>query len=200
MAGHARPAGRLRTGHDEYTIVALLLAVRRLNDLEDADRSALQHEARISGGIMNDEDIERIAVLGLGRWDETPIVGIGQSHQQRFGQRECPELRIEFELGAATTRRFDHRVDVALIGPGRQFGVIRHIAMPQPAVSPSKRNVAKSCSVRRGDRMGPRTLARWPRIGRMQRNPSLQVEGQERGPWSLWFSDARVAAPIVFAA
>src|SRR5262249_13473686 len=50
---------RRAVGHDEYTIVAFLLAVRRLHDLEDADRPALQHQARIGRGIMNDEDIER---------------------------------------------------------------------------------------------------------------------------------------------
>ena len=77
---------------------------------------------------MNDEDIERISVLGLSGRDEAPIVGIGQPREQRLRERERTEFGIELQLGPAAARRFNHGIDMVAVGPRRQFGVIGHIA------------------------------------------------------------------------
>ena len=75
---------------------------------------------------MNDENVERIAVFRLGGGNETPIVGICQSGKQRLRQRERAQLRIELQLDPAAPRRFDHRIHMVLVGPGRQFEIIGH--------------------------------------------------------------------------
>jgi hypothetical protein len=64
---------------------------------------------------VNHHDVDRITVIGLGRWHEAPIVRIGQSGEERFGERECFDLGVIREFGAAATRRFDDNKYVAII-------------------------------------------------------------------------------------
>jgi len=77
---------------------------------------------------MNDENVERVAVVRLGGGNEAPIVGVCQSGKQRFRERERAQLRIELQLDPAAPRRFDHRMHMVLVGPGRQFEVVCHRA------------------------------------------------------------------------
>ena len=76
-----------------------------------ADDLAAQHEPRRGGRVVNDHDVERIAVLGSGRRDEAPVVGIRQAEHQRLGQNEGLEFGIERQLRPCSARRLDHHVD-----------------------------------------------------------------------------------------
>src|SRR5215471_16747479 len=75
-------------GHSEQTVVSFGLALALLLYLKDADDAARQNNPWKSRRIVNHHDIDRIAVIGLGRRHETPIVRIGQSGEKRFGERE----------------------------------------------------------------------------------------------------------------
>ena len=75
---------------------------------------------------MNDQHVERIAVLAARRGNKTPVIGIGKPRHQRFRQRESVELRVELELGAAAARRFHNRMQTFLVGPGRKLGKVGH--------------------------------------------------------------------------
>jgi hypothetical protein len=50
---------------------------------------------------MDDQDVQRIAVIGTRGRDETPIVRIRQTCQQWLRQREGTEAGIEFQFGVA---------------------------------------------------------------------------------------------------
>src|SRR5512132_2159825 len=91
-------------------------------------RSFLPFDDWTTSSTPDDEDIERIAVLGFSGRDEAPIVGIGQPREQRLRERERTELGIKLQLGATAARCFNHGIDMVTIGPRRQFGVIGHIA------------------------------------------------------------------------
>lgn len=75
---------------------------------------------------MQDQHIQRIAVLGLGRGNEDPIVRIGQTRHQRLCQGKSTELRIEVELARASAWRLDNGEDVVVVGPARQLCQIGH--------------------------------------------------------------------------
>ena len=66
-------------GHRKDAIVAFFAFLGGLKHFEHSDRRATKHQAGIGRGIVDDENVDRIAVVGLGRGDEPPIVGIGQS-------------------------------------------------------------------------------------------------------------------------
>ena len=104
-------------GNGDDAIIADSVALGFLNRLKDADDLAAQHQPRRGGRVVNDHDIERIAVLGSGRRDEAPVVGIGQAEHQRLGQNKGLELGLEFELRSCSARRFDHHVHEFIPGP-----------------------------------------------------------------------------------
>src|SRR5262245_8173429 len=60
------PSKGERSGTTKHPIIAFLFALRNLNHFEHADRFAFQHNAWIGRGIMNNEDIEGVTVLGPG--------------------------------------------------------------------------------------------------------------------------------------
>lgn len=62
---------------------------------------------------------QRIAILGFGRGNEAPIVGISQSCHQRLRQGKNAKLGIQIEFARAAAWRFDHGEDVLVIGPTR---------------------------------------------------------------------------------
>lgn len=61
-------------GYREHTVVPLLLALGLLLDLEDPDGSASKHHAGIGLRIVDDQNVERVAVFRLGRRNEAPVV------------------------------------------------------------------------------------------------------------------------------
>src|SRR5262245_29822979 len=87
-------AVRIRRDRDD-AIIADLLMLGFLYRLQHANELASQHQARRGRGVMNDHCVQRIAILGSSRWDEAPVVGIGQAEHQRLGQNESLELGIE---------------------------------------------------------------------------------------------------------
>src|SRR3954467_3113657 len=112
--------------YNEDAVVSLLLALRRLQDFEHADGLARQNETWIRRRIVNDENIQGVAVFRFGGRDEAPIVGIGQSGKQRLRKGERAEFRIELELCPAAARCLNHRMDMVAIRPGREFQIVRH--------------------------------------------------------------------------
>src|SRR5262249_13646202 len=71
-------AVRIRRDRDD-AIIADLLMLGFLYRLQDANELASQHQTRRGRDVMNDHGVERVAILGSGRWDEAPVVGIGQA-------------------------------------------------------------------------------------------------------------------------
>ena len=63
-------------GYCEQAVVPLGLHFALLLDLKNADDTAGQHDARESRRIVNHHDVERIAVIGFGRWREASVMGI----------------------------------------------------------------------------------------------------------------------------
>jgi fructose-1,6-bisphosphatase/sedoheptulose 1,7-bisphosphatase-like protein len=52
--------------------------------MQNTDDAAGQDDARESRRIVDHHDVEGIAVIGSGRWHEAPVMGIGQSGEERF--------------------------------------------------------------------------------------------------------------------
>jgi hypothetical protein len=44
--------------------------------------------------VMYHHDVERIAVIGFRRWQEAPVMGIGQSSEERFRDGECFQFLV----------------------------------------------------------------------------------------------------------
>jgi hypothetical protein len=90
---------------------------------------------------VDHQDVEGIAILRLGRRDESPVVRIGEAGHQGLGKREHAQLRIEVQFAGAPTRRFDNGVYAAQVGIFSRFVI--------------------SVAFRRTDRIGqPRSPAR----------------------------------------
>ena len=75
---------------------------------------------------MDHYDVERIAVVGCGRWHEAPVVRVGQSREERFREDEAIEFRVVGELRPAAPGRFHDDMHVAIFCKGRQVDEIRH--------------------------------------------------------------------------
>ena len=106
--------------HGKQPVVALGFLFALLLDLKDADDAAGNDEARESRGVMDHHDVERVAVIGLRRRHEAPVMRISQAGQQRFAQRKAFELWIVGEFRPAAAGRFDNNMNVAIIRKGRQ--------------------------------------------------------------------------------
>ena len=75
---------------------------------------------------MDHHDVERIAVIGFGRWHEAPVMGIGQSGEERFREDECFQFGVVRKFGPAPAGRFHDDMDVAVFCKGRQVDEVRH--------------------------------------------------------------------------
>src|SRR6266567_1018431 len=106
-------------GHREHTVVPFLLALGLLLDLEDPDGFASKHHAGIGLRVVDDQNVERVAVFRLGRRNEAPVVRIGEASHQRLGKREHAQRRIEVQLAATAARRLDDSVNVLVVCPCR---------------------------------------------------------------------------------
>ena len=60
--------------HHEDPIIPLRLSVFPLRNLQHADRLALQDKAGIGRGIMDDDDVQRVAIVGACRPAPHPAV------------------------------------------------------------------------------------------------------------------------------
>jgi hypothetical protein len=85
----------------KQTVVPFGRAFIFLPDLENADDAAGQQKTREGRRVVNDHNIERIAVFGRSRRDKTPVVGIGQTDQKRLCEREGFQFWVEGEFCAA---------------------------------------------------------------------------------------------------
>jgi hypothetical protein len=110
---------RRSVGHRKHPIVSLFLAFAFLFDFENADRATAEHDTRIGLRVMQDQHIQRIAILGFGRGNEAPILRISQTCHQRFRRGKNTKLGIEIELARAAPWRFDHGEDAVVVGPTR---------------------------------------------------------------------------------
>jgi hypothetical protein len=113
---------RVRTPrYCKQAVVSLPFIFASLLDLQDTDYATGKHKARHRRGIMNDHDVERIAVVGRGGGNKSPIVGISQADQQRLGEGEGLHLRFVAELRTAAARRLNHNTHVSILRKGRQI-------------------------------------------------------------------------------
>jgi hypothetical protein len=64
---------------------------RRMSCRSPSKGSDQARQIRGRSGVMNDENVERVAIFRSGRGDEAPIVGIGQPSKQRLRERERTE-------------------------------------------------------------------------------------------------------------
>jgi hypothetical protein len=64
-------------GNRDDAVVAYPFALRLLQRLQDANELATNDQTGLGRGIMNDHRIERIAILGSSRRNETPVIRIG---------------------------------------------------------------------------------------------------------------------------
>jgi hypothetical protein len=85
---------------------------------------------------MYDKHVERVAIFSLGRRHEPPIVWVGQTGEQRLGQREDFELGVKFEFAPAATRGLYNGVNVLLIGPGRKPSQVCHVRLASGRLDP----------------------------------------------------------------
>ena len=70
--------------HGEQTIIPLWFAFALLLDLENTDDTARDDKAGKSCRVMDHHDVERVAVISLGRRHEPPIMRIGQPGKKSF--------------------------------------------------------------------------------------------------------------------
>lgn len=138
-------------GHGEDAIVAFSLATARLLDFEYADRSALQDDAGIGPGVVNDENVWRIAVRSRRRGDKAPVEGLAETGHQRLCQRQHAEIRIEIELAGASSGRLNDGMDVAVIVPSRKLEKVSHVmrSPPRRSCPPSGRPALPAASALR---------------------------------------------------
>jgi hypothetical protein len=75
------PAGLRRRAvrHSEDTVISLDLAFGVLLDFQNSDRPAAKYYAGIGLRIVEDQNVEGIAVFRPGRRDEAPVIRIGKS-------------------------------------------------------------------------------------------------------------------------
>jgi antitoxin component of MazEF toxin-antitoxin module len=76
---------------------------------------------------MDDQNVQRVAILRLRRWDEAPVVRIGKARHQGLGEREGSKVRVEVQFAGATARRLNDREDMLVVRPCRQFQKIGHL-------------------------------------------------------------------------
>jgi hypothetical protein len=108
-------------------VITFTFPLAGLQDAKHAYRFASKHKAWIRRGIMYDKHVERVAIFSFGRWDEPPIVWVGQTSEQRFRQREDFELGVEFEFAPAAARGLYDSVNVFLVGPRREPREVCHL-------------------------------------------------------------------------
>jgi hypothetical protein len=94
--------------------------------LKNSNNAAGQNDPRASCRVVNHHDVERVAVIGFRRWHEAPVMGIGQSSEERFREDECFQFLVVCELSSAPARRFHDNMHVAIFCKGRQVDEVRH--------------------------------------------------------------------------
>ena len=112
--------------HNEDAVIPLFLSFLYLQDFQNTDRLTAQHEPRIGRRLVDDEDVDRIAVIRLCRRNEPPIIGIRQTGKQGLGQCENVEFGVKLKLGVASPRRLNDSVNVRRVCPSGQLRVIDH--------------------------------------------------------------------------
>jgi hypothetical protein len=65
--------------HREHAVISLDLAVGVLLDFQNSDGPAAKYHAGIGLRIVEDQNVEGIAIFRLGRWNEAPVVRLGKS-------------------------------------------------------------------------------------------------------------------------
>jgi hypothetical protein len=92
-----------------------------LHDFQHTDRPATQYQTGICRRIVNNKNVNWIAVLGFGRWDETPVIRIGQANYKWFCQRKNTKLTVKFQLRSTSSGRFHYCVGARIVGPSGIF-------------------------------------------------------------------------------
>src|SRR5207244_1022671 len=87
-----------------------------LLDAEDANRSAWNDHAGITGAIPRDQRVDRIAVRSVCRGHEAPIVGVREACRKWSRQHDPVDRRVVFELDGGAARRLHEDVQGA-VGP-----------------------------------------------------------------------------------
>src|SRR5947209_9243302 len=99
----------------DQAIVAFLFSVFRLLSFDNAYQPRLDNASRKSRLIHKDEDIERIAILSFGRWDETEIVRKDHAFRKHLLEREAAPVGIESVLVVTALRRLNHHLHLSVL-------------------------------------------------------------------------------------
>src|ERR1700722_9218782 len=119
---------RRAVGHCEHTIVPLFrLPLGLLLDFENSHGPASKHYTGIGLSIVDDQNVEWVAVFRLSRRNEAPVIRISEAGHQRLGKRERTQRRIEIKLAGAAARGLDYGVDVLLLCPCRDLQQVSHV-------------------------------------------------------------------------
>ena len=126
----ASPCGRLHR-REEQPVVSLpsgaLLPV--LLHLQHPQQARRDHGARLPRPGAVEHRVQRIAVLGLRRGDESPVERVVQPERQRTAHRDVPQLGIELQLHPRARGRLHHHQHTFGV-PHRQTDQVFHAMVP----------------------------------------------------------------------
>jgi hypothetical protein len=104
-----------------------LIGQALVEHFQNADGTDLHDAAGKAGSIDEDEDVERVAVVGEGAGDKAVISGIVDGGIEVAVETEDVEFFVIFVLVAALVGDFDDGVDdLGAVRPYGKFQVIRH--------------------------------------------------------------------------
>jgi len=92
----------------DQAIVALGLAVFRLLSLDRADQLTLNETAGKRRRIHQHQDVQRIAVIGFGLWNESEVIGKHHPGRENFFQAVSTELLVPGVLIPAAAGSLDY--------------------------------------------------------------------------------------------
>jgi hypothetical protein len=105
----------------------LFVAESLVEHLQNADWTYLHDATGETGSVNEDEDVERIAVVGEGAGDEAIVTGIVDGRVEIAVETEDVEFLVVFVFIAALVGDFDDGVDdLGAVRPYGEFQVVRH--------------------------------------------------------------------------
>src|SRR3954467_2906376 len=103
---------------EDIPIVAQAFAFVFLLDAQGAKQVASDDHSRMGRRSVDDQSIQRVAILTKRRWNEAPIVGIDAAHRQGSGILEDMGVRLIGQLGGRSSGCLDNHANLALLMVG----------------------------------------------------------------------------------
>lgn len=122
-----------RVRDSEQPVIALFFSVFGLLAFDYSDQPSFHNAAWERRLVHQDQDIDRVAVIGFGGRNESEVVGKHHSFGQHFLQLETALFSIECIFVAAASGRLDYHLHLTLIKDlqsnwiGNAILVFRHL-------------------------------------------------------------------------